>query len=91
MPIIRPITDLRNHASEIVDLCKRENQPVYITKNGRGEIVVMSQDHYDQLQTRLDLYDKLGAAKAQAAAGVKRISHRTVMAGLRRRIREKTR
>lgn len=91
MPIIRPITDLRNHASEIVDLCKQENQPVYITKNGTGEIVVMSQDHYDQLQARLDLYDKLGAAQAQAAAGAKRISHRTVMAGLRRRIREKTR
>lgn len=90
MPIIRPITDLRNHASEIIDLCKRENQPVYITKNGTGEVVVMSQDHYDQLQARLDLYDKLGAAQSQAAAGAQRISHRSVMATLSRRIREKT-
>ena len=91
MPIIRPITDLRNHSNEISELCKRQNEPIFITKNGRGEFVVMSQDHFDRIQTRLDLYDKLGAAQAQVAAGVKRVSHRTVMAGLRRRIREKTR
>ncbi|HEV2350915.1 MAG TPA: type II toxin-antitoxin system Phd/YefM family antitoxin [Terriglobia bacterium] len=89
MTIIRSITDLRNHASEIIDLCKRENQPVYITKNGMGEVVVMSQGHYDQLQARLELYDKLGAAKAQVAAGARRVPHRSVMATLTRRIREK--
>ena len=32
MPIIRPITDLRNHSGEIAELCKRENEPVFITK-----------------------------------------------------------
>jgi len=64
MPIIRPITDLRNHSNEISELCKRQNEPIFITKNGRGEFVVMSQDHFDRIQTRLDLYDKLGAAQA---------------------------
>lgn len=89
MPIIRPITDLRNRANEILELCERENQPVFITRNGRGELVVMSQGHYEQLQARLELYEKLAAAEAQAAAGRKGIPHARVLANLRRRIRAK--
>lgn len=91
MPIIRPISDLRNRAKEIFEFCERENQPVFITKNGHGELVVMSQEHYDQLEARLELYEKLAAAEAEEAAGVKGIPHHTVVAKLRDRAREKTR
>jgi prevent-host-death family protein len=91
MPIIRPITELRNRANEISKVCKQENQPVFITKNGHGELVVMSQGHYEQLQARLDLYDKLAAAEAEEAAGSRLIPSPTVFARLRRRIREKAR
>jgi len=43
MPIIRRISDLRNRANEISELCHSQDQPVYITKKGKGDLVVMSQ------------------------------------------------
>ncbi len=91
MPIIRPITDLRNHAKELLELCEHENQPVLITKNGHGELVVMSQAYYEQIEARLELYEKLAVAEAQEGAGARGIPHRTVIAKLRRRIRGKAR
>ena len=91
MPIIRPITDLRNHSNEIIELCESENQPVFITRNGTGQMVVMSHSHYEQLQARLELYDKLAVAEAEEAAGARGIPHRTVIARIRRRIRGKAR
>jgi len=42
MPLIRPISDLRNRAMEISELCHKEGQPVFITRNGKGDMVVMS-------------------------------------------------
>jgi prevent-host-death family protein len=91
MAIIRPISDLRNHAGEISELCKQENQPVFITKNGHGELVVMSHDHYEQREALLQLYEKLAVAEAEEAAGVKGISQRKAVAELRRYMREKAR
>ena len=41
MPVIKPITDLRN-TNEISELCHKQQQPVFITKNGYGDLVVMS-------------------------------------------------
>ena len=48
MPQIRPITDLRN-TTEISELCHAKNEPVFITKNGYGDLVVMSMETYEQL------------------------------------------
>lgn len=48
MPQIRPITDLRN-TTEISDLCHGKNEPVFITKNGYGDLVIMSMETYDAL------------------------------------------
>lgn len=69
MPRIRPISDLRNRANEISELCHRYGEPVFITKNGKEDLVVMSQAAYDQRQARLELYAKLDEAEADAAAG----------------------
>ena len=41
MPSIRPISDLRNNANEISDFCRQTREPVYITRNGSGDMVVM--------------------------------------------------
>lgn len=79
MPVIRPISDLRNRASKISDLCHEEDQPVFITRNGKGDMVVMSQVHYERLMRRLELYEKLGEAEAQDAAGLPGIAHETLM------------
>ena len=60
MPLIRPISDLRNRAIEISEICHREDQPVFITRNGKGDLVVMSLAHYERMQTMLEPYQKLG-------------------------------
>lgn len=48
MPQIRPITDLRN-TNEISELCHAQKEPVFITKNGYGDLVVMSIEAYEAM------------------------------------------
>ena len=86
MPIIKPISDLRNKANEISKLCHSQDQPVYITKKGKGDLVVMSQAHYEHLLSLLELYQKLGDAEALDAAGEKGITHREMMRRLRAKL-----
>ena len=87
MPVIKPISDLRNKAKEISAICHRHDQPVFITRNGEGDLVVLSQAHYERLQAQLELYRTLAEAESQAARGAKGVSHRAVMRRLRARIR----
>lgn len=83
MTIIRPISDLRNRATEISDICHNEDQPIFITKNGKSDMVVMSQAHYDRLQSLVELYQKLGEAEMLDASGDEGVSHEEVMKQLR--------
>ena len=83
MPIIRPISDLRNRATEISDICHNEDQPIFITKNGKNDMVVMSQAHYDRLQSLFELYQNLDEAELLDASGDEGISHDKVMRDLR--------
>ncbi len=48
MPQIRPITDLRN-TTEISELCHARREPLFITKNGYGDLVVMSIETYEEM------------------------------------------
>ena len=59
MPTIRSSADLRNGYNEISTLCHEYAEPVFITKNGKGDLVVMSIEAYEQLVGRFELYDKL--------------------------------
>ncbi|MTI84209.1 MAG: type II toxin-antitoxin system Phd/YefM family antitoxin [Firmicutes bacterium] len=68
MPQIRPIKDLRNTA-EISELCHKTKEPVFITKNGYGDLVVMSMETYQRDIARVDLYKKLAEAEAQVESG----------------------
>lgn len=86
MPIIKPISDLRNKFNEISELVHRENEPVFITKNGEGDMVVMSIENYDLLQKKLDLYAKLSVSQAQRAAGEKGRPLNQVMKDIRKSI-----
>ncbi|MEZ4725668.1 MAG: type II toxin-antitoxin system Phd/YefM family antitoxin [Caldilineaceae bacterium] len=83
---IRPMSDLRNHTNEILELCHEENQPVFITRNGRGDSVIMSLTHYEQMQNLLQLYQKLSEAEAQDAAGEQGITHAEMMAQLKAKL-----
>jgi len=88
MPVIKPISDLRNKANEISDLAHRSGEAIFITRNGEGDLVVMSMAHYSKLQLKLELFGKLAVAQAQRASGDRGRSLSSVMKDLRKRIRE---
>ena len=68
MPQIIPIRDLKN-TSEISQMCQKAIEPIYITKNGYGDMVIMSVKMYEEKLLILDVYNKLVAAEAQIAEG----------------------
>ena len=59
MPNIRSSADLRNKYSEISSYCHDYAEPVFITKNGKGDLAVMSIEVYEQMMGRFDLYHQL--------------------------------
>lgn len=69
MPMIRPISDLRNNANEISELCHQTSEPIYITRNGSGDMVVMSMETFEKQQAQIELYGKLSIAEQEIANG----------------------
>ncbi|MDD4658258.1 MAG: type II toxin-antitoxin system Phd/YefM family antitoxin [Eubacteriales bacterium] len=69
MPEIRPISDLRNKANEISEFCRESREPVYITKNGAGDMVVMSIETFERMDALIQLYAKLAATEEEIARG----------------------
>ena len=59
MPTIRPSSDLRNSYNEISEFCHKYNEPIYITKNGSGDLAVMSIETYERLVGKFELYAML--------------------------------
>jgi len=88
MPIIKPISDLRNKSNEISDLVHDSNEPVFITRNGEGDMVVMSMAKYSQLQLQIDLISKLAEAQASRSSGDHGRSLNDVVRDLKGRIRD---
>ena len=89
MPIIKPISSLRNRTRDIASLCHEQDEPVYLTTNGEGDLVVMSIEHYEKLKARVELFGQLAVAQAQAADGEKGVSHTQMMKILRQRLHGK--
>ena len=69
MPSIRPISDLRNSANEISDFCRQTHEPVYITRNGTGDMVVLNMEEFERREALIDLYAKLAVAEEEIARG----------------------
>lgn len=69
MPSIRPISDLRNSANEISDFCRQTHEPVYITRNGTGDMVVLNMEEFERREALIDLYGKLAVAEEEIARG----------------------
>ncbi len=82
MPQIRPIKDLRN-TTEISELCHLSKEPIFITKNGYGDMVVMSMDTYEKSLAKLELYQKLAEAEAQIKNGEELLDGEEVFKKLR--------
>ena len=74
MNMIRPVSDLRNHFAEISKTVHETSQPVFLTKNGYGDMVVMSMEAFNSLQFESEIYFKLQEAEREAEIFVKRDS-----------------
>ncbi|MDE6903551.1 MAG: type II toxin-antitoxin system prevent-host-death family antitoxin [Lachnospiraceae bacterium] len=59
MPNIRSSADLRNSYNDISEFCHRYSEPVFITKNGKGDLAVMSIETYEQFMGQYELYSLL--------------------------------
>ncbi len=68
MPHIIPIRDLKDTAA-ISQMCSESAEPIFITKNGYGDMVIMSMKTFEEKMFMADVYAKLAQAEAQAAAG----------------------
>lgn len=69
MPTIRPSADLRNKYNEISEYCHKYTEPVFITKNGQGDLAVMSIETYEALSGKLELYRLLDEGVKSIKAG----------------------
>ncbi len=89
MPNIRPISELRNNANEISDFCRQTREPVYITRNGTGDMVVVCIEEYERQQALIDLYGKLAVAEQEIASGAEGEDFLAVARQLRERVHGK--
>lgn len=69
MATIRPSSDLRNKYNEISEFCRTYNEPVFITKNGTGDLVVLSNAEYERLCGKYELHRLLDEGLAAMKAG----------------------
>lgn len=84
MPQIRPITDLRN-TTEISDICHAKREPVFITKNGYGDLVVMSIEAYEELMESAAIDNAIFEAEAEFAEDGQLYDAREALSSLRRK------
>lgn len=84
MPQIRPITDLRN-TTEISNACHAKREPMFITKNGYGDLVVMSIETYEEMLENVATDAAIAEAEAEYASDGKLYDAREALASLRRK------
>lgn len=81
MPQIIPIRDLKN-TSELSKICHQTDEPVFVTKNGYGDLVVMSMEAYEKSAFLHDVYAKLEQAEQDVKQG-RVLDARSSLAALR--------
>lgn len=84
MPQIRPITDLRN-TTEISEICHARREPLFITKNGYGDLVVMSIETYEEMIETAQIDAAISEAEREHASDGALLDAREVLSSLRRR------
>ena len=88
MPIIRPISDLETNLSEITKAVHETDEPVFLTNNGYGDMVVMSMNIWEEMNFENEIYQKLLEAQIEAKSNPRRLSHDEVFEPLRRKIND---
>ena len=77
MPVIVPVRDLKD-TNKISELCNQERRPIFVTKNGYGDMVIMSMAYYEEVLGRNAVYAKLEEARADVAVGRVKPLRRTI-------------
>lgn len=83
MNTIRPVSDLRNNFAEISKTVHESGQPVFLTKNGFGDMVVLSMEAYENMQFESEVYFKLREAEQEAEKNSVRYSSKDVLKALK--------
>jgi len=86
MPQIRPVSDLRNKFAEISKIVHEGREPVFLTKNGYGDMVVMSLEQYEKIQLENEIFIKLKEAELEARTTDVRYSHLEVFGKAREQL-----
>lgn len=89
MPHIRPVSDLRNNFADISKIVHETSEPVFLTKNGFGDMVVMSIEAYERKHFESEIYFKLKEAEFEAKTTDKRYSHKEIFDNLRKELTDK--
>ena len=84
MPTIMPIRDLRN-TGEISELAHKKQEPIFITKNGYSDLVVMSAELYERFAQINKIDQAIAEAEAEVENGAKPVAARQAMKNLNRR------
>lgn len=84
MPQIRPITDLRN-TNEISEICHARLEPVFITKNGYGDLVIMSIETYEAITATAAIDTAIAEAEAEYEQNGQLFDAKDVLASIRRK------
>ena len=79
MKLIRPVSDLRNNFADISRIVHETSQPVFLTKNGYGDMVVLSMEAFEKLQFESEVYFKLQEAEREAALTEERFSSKDIL------------
>ena len=83
MNLIRPVSDLRNNFADISRTVHETSQPVFLTKNGYGDMVVLSMEAYENLQLESEVYFKLQEAEREAELTEQRYSSKEVLKAMK--------
>ena len=83
MKTIRPVSDLRNNFSEISRIVHETAEPVFLTKNGYGDMVVLSMEAFENLQFESEVYFKLKEAEKEAELTNTRYSSKEILKAVR--------
>jgi PHD/YefM family antitoxin component YafN of YafNO toxin-antitoxin module len=70
-PIIKPSSELRKNYNAIAELCRTSGAPVFLTRNGEGDMVIMDMETYSRREEDLTAAERLAAAERARAAGAK--------------------
>ena len=87
MDTIKPVSDLRNKFADISKTVHETQQPVFLTKNGYGDMVVMSMEAYEKMRFESEVWSKLADAEREAELTDERFSSKDVLAAMRKAAR----